>query len=375
MTQSRPVAGDRRYGLSVFIGRFSPSHLGHLAVILQALRVANHVLICIGSANAARSEYYVPFTASEREVMIRLMLSAEDNKRVSFAYIEDQGNMPKWTAQVRKAANAIEPNNSNITLIGHSKDNSSFYLKGFPGWKSVDVDNYMALSATNFRARFFARDIPGGMSSLFGDGLHDEVAHWLVDFAKTEHYEHLVEERASVEATKAEYGEGPFITGTATVIQADHVLLIKRGRAPFKGYWAMPGGFLEPKLDRSVVDAAVRELREETTEEKAKKSSLKVPELVLRRSIIRTDFYDAPWRDPRGRILDFNTLFYLNPSPPVGMTDTKEIEKYLAIPRIKGGDDADDAKFWAIADLRRDMMAFDHWMQLQNALDYIPGGF
>lgn len=42
------------------------------------------------------------------------------------------------------------------------------------------------------------------------------------------------------------------------------VLLIERGGHPFKGRLAIPGGFLNPREDDSIVDAAKRELQEET---------------------------------------------------------------------------------------------------------------
>lgn len=48
----------------------------------------------------------------------------------------------------------------------------------------------------------------------------------------------------------------------AVVFRGDDVLLIKRGKAPFKGEWSIPGGGLE--FGERVTDAVIREVREET---------------------------------------------------------------------------------------------------------------
>ncbi len=42
------------------------------------------------------------------------------------------------------------------------------------------------------------------------------------------------------------------------------VLLVQRSSPPFKGLWALPGGFVDKKLDRTLEDVAQRELQEET---------------------------------------------------------------------------------------------------------------
>lgn len=41
-------------------------------------------------------------------------------------------------------------------------------------------------------------------------------------------------------------------------------LLIKRKNEPFKDHWALPGGFLDVDTDKTLKDAAFRELKEET---------------------------------------------------------------------------------------------------------------
>jgi len=59
-----------------------------------------------------------------------------------------------------------------------------------------------------------------------------------------------------------EYPDNPLVGVGAVIVEADRVLLIRRGTAPLLGEWSLPGGVLE--CGETLRDGAVREAREET---------------------------------------------------------------------------------------------------------------
>ena len=120
-----------------------------------------------------------------------------------------------------------------------------------------------------------------------------------------------------------------------------HVLLVRRGQAPFEGMWAVPGGFKRP--DETLDEAARRELAEETGGD--------VPSLL-------TQFgaYGDPERDPRMNVV---TVAYLAVLRDVGA--------------IIAGTDAADAALVAVADIleERIELAFDHLRIVRDAIERV----
>ncbi len=131
----------------------------------------------------------------------------------------------------------------------------------------------------------------------------------------------------------------PMVTVDAVVFRQaeDHleVLVIERGHPPFEGQPAFPGGFVE--MDEDLVDAAKRELYEET--------GLRGVDLV------QLATFGQPGRDPRGRNV---TIVY------VGIAEGNTA--------VKGGDDAAHA-FWM--SMQQPLkLAFDHNEILTIALSW-----
>jgi 8-oxo-dGTP diphosphatase len=103
------------------------------------------------------------------------------------------------------------------------------------------------------------------------------------------------------------------------------ILLIQRGGEPFKGGWALPGGFVD--MDETLEEAVHRELEEETG----------LKEIDLR----QLHAFSALDRDPRGRTI--SVVF-------TGLLKNDQ--------NAKAGDDAADVRWFGVENLPS--LAFDH---------------
>ncbi|SFH73692.1 bifunctional nicotinamide-nucleotide adenylyltransferase/Nudix hydroxylase [Modicisalibacter xianhensis] len=344
----------------VFIGRFQPPHLGHLAVIHDALKRARQVIVLIGSAWQARS-LRNPWRFEERRDMLRSCFDDTDNQRLEIEPLLDAlYNDDVWVRDVqRKVRDIARPSQGKlprIGLIGASRGQSSYYLSLFPQWESVSVPLVDGISASQIRERLF-HSSASAADYLATGAEHDlppKVHQTLEAFHRTSAGRQLLEEQDLVEQYRRAWAQAPyppiFVTVNAVVVQSGHVLLVKRRAAPGKGLLALPGGFINPH--ERLLDACLRELRE--------RIRLKVPEPVLKGSLRERRLFDEPHRSWRGRSLAEAFYFALRPEQQ--------------LPRLKPVKGGDTAQWVALADLEPETLFEDHFFIIQNFLG-LPAGW
>lgn len=195
-------------------------------------------------------------------------------------------------------------NNFHRVMLEEGKDAWTIFMfaKRNKTWGMIDLDgNYNSMSTK-------VMDTDGGWWNTAGTG-----------YGVNNHIVHT----------------GKVVATVDIVVLADSkVLLIKRGKDPYKDCWAFPGGRVEQK-DNDLKEAARRELMEET--------SLDVP-----MEFVKTVGNNT--RDPRGFCIT-NVFVAKLDTVPDG---------------VKAGDDAVDYKWFSLDDLPE--MAFDHMEILRSIL-------
>lgn len=373
MEQNNPTSyklvPDNHFDLLVFIGRFQPFHKEHRRIIDIAIQKSKHVLVLVGSSGKSRT-IRNPFSYQERRQMILENYQREndnDERNLQTLYVrplfDKTYNDNAWIKQVQDNVTSVAMDIANpgqigrnfkaagmgdlkIGLIGASKDNTSYYLKMFPRYDSVDVPIEADTHSTRIREAYLDDALsPEGAEYVLPNNVLDflisDPEGNITGFNTTAEYAQLQKELRYVRAYKESWKVAPYPVKHATldtvVVQSGHILVVKRRSEPGKGLWALPGGHLE-EYERQV-DGAIRELREET--------KIKVPEAVLRGSIVAEKTFDDPHRSTLGRVI--TQAFYI------------KLPDQVELPKVKGADDAEKAVWLPIGDMTEDMFFDDHF--------------
>lgn len=186
------------YDLAVYIGRFQPIHLAHLEIMKQALEKADNLLVVIGSRSKIRRTTKNPWNSEERQEMIFRALKEAGvvTHRVYFTSVFDvYKDDAAWFEQVHNEIGGVihdvilDPVTGRgpvpkVTLMGHTKDASSYYLQTFPGitYSPATVPQHLLnLNATDIRRMILEKDgrwqqyVPAGAKEFLQDWLltHD----------------------------------------------------------------------------------------------------------------------------------------------------------------------------------------------------------
>ena len=147
--------------------------------------------------------------------------------------------------------------------------------------------------------------------------------HILTEEARDVVFRFEGQSRSARERVESVY-RNPSLTADAVILIGGKILLVERGREPFKGRYALPGGFLD--YGETIEECAVREVEEET--------GLRTMVLDL------IGVYSSPDRDPRGHTV--TAAFLMRPMGG----------------ELRSGDDAVDVRLFPLDALPE--MAFDH---------------
>jgi bifunctional NMN adenylyltransferase/nudix hydrolase len=349
---------SRQADVAILIGRFQPFHNAHLALLRRALETAPECVVVLGSAHQARSPKN-PFTWTERAEMIRLALPEADRARVRFLPVRDCYDEARWLCAVRDGVARLLQGapSAALALVGHFKDATSHYLRGFPGWVLVCVDRLPGADGAHLRDALFGA-APAEIDSALG-ALIDQAPASTLGFLRAwsalPFAAELAAEWRMLRDYRYAWRAAPyppvFVTVDAVVRCSGRVLLIRRARAPGRGLYAVPGGFIE--LRETAYQSALRELEEET--------HLNLLPDTMRQSLQSVAVFDHPDRSQRGRTITHAHYFDLG---------------QRELPELRAGDDAASAQWLPIEQLpaMEDQFHDDHFHMLDHFLGLTASG-
>lgn len=307
---------NKKFGFLVM--RAQPLHTGHRYIIGKAAKMCDHLTIILGSANSPRT-IKNPWTYLERQLEVNRFLAHEGLTNVGIYPINDYiYSDTQWLADFNQIIADVNTDGGETIIFGHTKPGND-YLNWFPQYTNINIETeFDGLNATTIRANWFENS-----PHLFHE---DVVADW--EYFKQE--DKMFSSYPYPDTLN-------FCCGDTVLECGGHILLIKRKRAPGRNTWALPGGF--KNNTETYIDCAFRELVEET--------NVRVPEKILRGSVVQTKLYDSP---TRGMGIPRNTLAV---HIVIGLNADG------TFPRVSPMDDALETQWVPIGKIINDMALFD----------------
>lgn len=321
------------FDAAVVCARFQPPLDLHgealAAAMTQSVRV---VLLCHG-ADAAPS-LRTPWSTDERIAMLHAAFASRFDCEV--VALRDARYLPDaWSAGIAQ----VLPGASRVAAFA---DDVTGALPLPAHWRRVEPAWHFEAAEADLRRHLLwpagGTEEPPGMPAA--------VARAIAARERAGGFTALREEARFVTDFRAGWASAPyppvFVTVDALVTWRDHVLLVRRARAPGRGLWALPGGFVD--VGEPLAASASRELAEETG------LHLPVPSGA-------GTVFDAPDRSLRGRTITHVFRYVCAGEAP---------------PAVRGGDDADRAAWHAVAALEPSNLFEDHWSILEVMLGLAP---
>ncbi len=322
-----------------------------LAHVRAALALAPRLVLVVRRATAAPSPA-CPFTAQDRWRWLRDALPADDAARIDLLPLRELYDAARELRAIRRALPADAGPVHWLRAAAPGLDAPALP----PGWTQQVAASDPDAPAGQALAALYAAEDPraqlGHWQDSLGPAATQVLADWVTGGAPGE-FERLRTDWRQIAHELRVWSAVPYpvvkVTVDTVVRAAGQVLLVRRGRPPGLGLWALPGGFLEP--DEPVLDAALRELHEET--------GLPVPLADLHAAVRGQRAFTHPRRSQRGRIVTF-TVFVDLP--------------HAQAPPVQGGDDAAEARWVpveALAGLEA-RLHDDHFLMLDAFLGLLP---